>query len=80
MLRGTCKHNLSIKMSYFNLLLVPSVSSTQILLLWYGFSLLQLEANLIEGEPYNRLAQKNKRRLNVEHQNSNISEMWETVF
>ena len=44
-------------MSYFNLLLVPSVSSTQILLLWYGFSLLQLDANLIEGEPYNRLAQ-----------------------
>ena len=26
-------------------------------------SLLQLDANLIEREPYNRLAQKNKRRL-----------------
>ena len=41
-----------------------------------GF-LLQLDANLIEGEPY-RLARKNKRRLNVARQNSNISEMWET--
>ena len=44
-----------------------------------GF-LLQLDANLIEGEPYNRLARKNKRRLNVARQNSNISEMWETGF
>ena len=42
------------------------------------FSLLQLDANLIEGEPYNQLARKNKRRLNVARQNSNISEMWET--
>ena len=29
------------------------------------FSLLQLDANLIEGEPYNQLARKNKRQLNV---------------
>ena len=43
-------------------------------------SLFQLDANLIEGEPYNRLARKNKRRLNVARQNSNISEMWETGF
>ena len=35
-----------------------------------------LDANLIEGEPYNRLA----RRLNVARQNSDISEMWETGF
>ena len=42
--------------------------------------MLQLDANLIEGEPYNRLAQENKRRLNVARQNSNISEMWETGF
>ena len=41
-------------------------------------SLLQLNANLFEGEPYNHLAQKNKRGLNVARQNSNISEMWET--
>ena len=45
-----------------------------------GFSLLQLDDNLIEGEPYNRLAWKNKRQLNVARQNSNISEMWETGF
>ena len=44
------------------------------------FSLLQLDANLIEGETYNRLAQKNKRRLNVARLNSNIPEMWETGF
>ena len=43
------------------------------------FSLLQLDANLIEGEPYNHLARK-KRRLNVARQNSNISELWETCF
>ena len=43
-------------------------------------SLLQLDANLIEGEPYNRLARKNKRHLNVARQHSNISEMWETGF
>ena len=43
-------------------------------------SLLQLDDNLIEGEPYNRLAWKNKRQLNVARQNSNISEMWETGF
>ena len=43
-------------------------------------SLLQLEANLIEGEHDNRLVQKNRRRLNVAWQNSNISEMWETGF
>ena len=42
------------------------------------FSLLQLDANLIEGEPFNRFMQKNKRRLNVAQQNSNISEIWET--
>ena len=42
-------------------------------------SLLQLDANLIEGEPYNRLAQKNKRRLNVARQNS-IRERGETSF
>ena len=42
--------------------------------------LLQLDDNLNEGEPYNRLARKNKRRLNVARQNSNISEMWETGF
>ena len=40
--------------------------------------LLQLDANLIEGEPYNCLSRK--RRLNVALQNSNISEMWETGF
>ena len=40
--------------------------------------LLQLDASLIEGEPFNCLTRKNKRRLNVEWQNSNISEMWET--
>ena len=45
-----------------------------------AFSLLQLDANLIEEEPYNRLTQKNKRRLNEVQQNSNISEMWETGF
>ena len=44
------------------------------------FSLLQLDANLIEGEPYNPLARKNKRQLNVAWQNSNVSEMWETSF
>ena len=42
--------------------------------------LLQLDANIIEGEPYKRLARKNKRRLNVARQNSNILEMWETRF
>ena len=42
------------------------------------FSLLQLDANLIEGEPFNRFMQKNKRRLNVAQQNSNNSEIWET--
>ena len=36
------------------------------------FSLLQFDANLMEGEPYNRLNRKNKRRLNVARQNSNI--------
>ena len=40
----------------------------------------QLDANLIEGEPYNRLARKNKRRLNVARQNSNIPESGETSF
>ena len=39
-----------------------------------------MDANLIEGDPYNRLAQKNERRLNVARQNSNILEMWETGF
>ena len=38
-----------------------------------------MDTNLIEGEPYNCLAQKNK-KLNVVRQNSNITEMWETVF
>ena len=42
--------------------------------------LLQLDAYLIEGEPYNRLARKNKRRQNVARQNSNISDLWETGF
>ena len=42
--------------------------------------MLQLDANLIEGEPYICLAQKNKRRQNVVRQNSNILEMWETGF
>ena len=41
------------------------------------YSLLQLDANLIEGEPYKSLAGKNKRQLNVY---SNIFEMWETGF
>ena len=40
----------------------------------------QLDANLIEGEPYNPLARKNKRQLNVAWQNSNVSEMRETSF
>ena len=39
-----------------------------------------MDANLIEGDPYNRLAQKNERRLNVARQNSKILEMWETGF
>ena len=34
-----------------------------------AFSLLQLDANLIEEEPYNRLTQKNKKRLNEAQQN-----------
>ena len=45
-----------------------------------SISLLQLDDNLNEGEPYNRLARKNKRRLNVARQNSNISEIWDTSF
>ena len=45
-----------------------------------NLSLLQLDANLIEGEPYNCLARKNKRRVNEVWQNSNILEMWETGF
>ena len=47
---------------------------------WAIFSLLHLDAILIEWEPYNRLARKSKRQLNVAQQNSNISEMWETGF
>ena len=43
-------------------------------------SLLQLDANLIEGEPYSHFTQKNKRQQNMAQQNSNIIEMWETSF
>ena len=43
-----------------------------------ALSYLQFDTNLIEGEPYNRLALKNKSQLNVAQQNSNIPEMWET--
>ena len=45
---------------------------------FFLFTLLHLDANLREGKPYNRLAWKIKRRLNVARKNSNVSEMWET--
>ena len=41
--------------------------------------LLQLDANLIEGEPYNRLAWKNK-DVKMWRDKIQISEMWETGF
>ena len=43
---------------------------------------LQLDANLIEGEVElcNHFARKNKRRLKVARQNSNIHEMRETGY
>ena len=44
-----------------------------------NFSLHQLDAYLIEGEPYNRFTSKIK-TTKVARQKSNISEMWETGF
>ena len=65
----------SIKVCYINLV---SFLSSELQHFTFFYSLLQLDSNLIEGEPYNHLAWKNKRQ--VARQNSNISEMWETDF
>ena len=50
----------SIKVCYINLV---SFLSSELQHFTFFYSLLQLDANLIEGEPYNHLAWKNKRQL-----------------